>query len=117
MSLPHFKDTYTAKLERIQYQETHINFLLLLSMLYRNYKTSGLGPYLGLCNISLLKAPQELTDSITTSLSCSNYSPGSTAHILSSHNYSDTLYELLKDTVHWNIAQDTPTSLNRDKTW
>lgn len=31
-------------------------------------------------------------------------------------NYFDTLYELLEDTVHWNIAQDNLNSLGRDKT-
>lgn len=67
-------------------------------------------------HIFLLKVPQELTDSITISITHSNYSPSSKAHVLSSHNYFVSLYELLQDKVHYNIAQDTQASLGRDKT-
>lgn len=82
-------------------------------MIYRNHKTFE-DPYLGLCIILLLKAPQELTDSIAISTSCRNYSPSSKSHVFSSHNYFGILYQLLKDTVHRNIVQNT---LTRDKTW
>lgn len=67
-------------------------------------------------HIFSLKVPQELTNSITISIWCSNYSPSPKAHFLSSQLLWHFLYEVQKDRVHWNIAQANLTSLSRHKT-